>query len=77
MYSVPDIKSVTKISYDEYGNLGIPSLFRQKDSPVITFKRNRIRHWPVSSFTGLDNFKIQLHGGNYYGSTAQFNSYEL
>ena len=26
---------------------------------------------------GLDNFKFQLHGGNYYGSTAQFNSYEL
>lgn len=49
----------------------------KRDSPEITFKRNRIRHWPVSSVTDLDNFKIQLHGGNYYGSTAQFNSYEL
>lgn len=56
---------------------GIPLLFRQKDSPVIMFKQNRVRYWPVSSVTDLDNFKIQLHGGNYYGSTAQFNSYEL
>ena len=56
---------------------GISLLFRQKDSPEIMFKRNRVRHWPESSVIGLDNFKFQLHGGNYYGSTAQFNSYEL
>ena len=68
---------IPQLSYDEYGNLGIPSLFRQKDSPEIMFKWNRVRYWPVSSVTDLDNFKIQLHGGNYYGSTAQFNSYEL
>ena len=55
-----DIENVTKKSYINHmiivGCPGNSLLFRQKDSPEITFKRNRIRYWPVSSVVGLDNF---------------------